>query len=156
MSGLTQQSSSKVVTQIYGMVKPKIGNNLVSMFILWYINNKCALSFLSFARYTFVLDAYTKRYFRKSECDLMWVEINFQISPLWWRHSPRKVQVSVHPGHTWNERERRIGMNSLWKSGRWVGHILIRALLLFTYTGNWHCTALHINIFAIINYLRYY
>ena len=43
-SGLTQQSSSKVVTQIYGMVKPKIGNKLVSMFILWYINNKCALS----------------------------------------------------------------------------------------------------------------
>ena len=94
-SRLAQPSSSKVVTQIYGMVKPIMGNKLVLMFILWFTNVHIKVSNFVICHILILSWIQTKRYFRKSECDLMWVEINFQISPLCRRHGKCKFQFTL-------------------------------------------------------------
>ena len=127
-SRLAQPSSSKVVTQIYGMVKPIMGNKLVLMFILWFTNVHIKVSNFVICHISFY-PGFIPRDILES-LNVTWCEwkLTFRFHPC--VGATESASFSSPWSHwkweraeNWDELTLKI----------WVGQILIREVCLFTY-----------------------
>ena len=126
-SRLAQPSSSKVVTQIYGMVKPIMGNKLVLMFILWFTNVHIKVTFceLPYTHYPGSIPRDILESLNVTWCE--W-KLTFRFHPC--VGATESASFSSPWSHwkweraeNWDELTLKI----------WVGQILIRGMFLFTY-----------------------